>query len=378
LNIQFRFVDGRTSTMAVATHQTLRDVHAIVAPSMAGASFRLICNGKLVPNSEMRVDTLFRQDHNTVYVVPRNELTASQAVQDTQVASEIRSSAGARSASTDEIRVEVALGEETKQLRLAPALSSVETLAAQLRALFGDKYHVEMALQYVDSDGDRITVESNSEWQEAVRELKKQGDDARMFVGERRDRVYFRDAAPPKVMGFYEEAKQSGASVRVLLQAASDDASALQSAVTQCIANQFPNGKILPYNLPAWLQDAVRVVSRNVAVADIDVDIERLWNVMTQRSLALFDEREYSAARDLLVDLTNWRPTSAVSWYNLACANSLLADVDAALSALDLAFRHGYKNLAHTLVDPDLANLRAAPKFATFIDRIIETLSVTK
>ncbi|HEX9206883.1 MAG TPA: hypothetical protein VF851_01520 [Steroidobacteraceae bacterium] len=56
--------------------------------------------------------------------------------------------------------------------------------------------------------------------------------------------------------------------------------------------------------------------------------------------------------------------------YNLACAYSMLGDVDRALSLLDEAVRDGRGNLGWIEHDADFDNLRSDPRYAAIVDRL--------
>jgi tetratricopeptide (TPR) repeat protein len=58
-------------------------------------------------------------------------------------------------------------------------------------------------------------------------------------------------------------------------------------------------------------------------------------------------------------------PDNPLVFYNLACSYSLLENVDAALAALTRAIKLGYRDDQWLDKDPDLANLRRDPRFAT-------------
>ena len=70
------------------------------------------------------------------------------------------------------------------------------------------------------------------------------------------------------------------------------------------------------------------------------------------------------AADERLVRL---RPGKPVARYNLACSYSLVGRLDEAFEALAEAVRLGYLDFKHLERDPDLAALRADPRFPAFL-----------
>jgi TolB-like protein/cytochrome c-type biogenesis protein CcmH/NrfG len=75
-------------------------------------------------------------------------------------------------------------------------------------------------------------------------------------------------------------------------------------------------------------------------------------------------------ARDLAERALKARPDAFSSHYNVACAYSILGDIDDALKLLDHAVQHGRGNLEWIEHDPDFDNLRSDPRFAVILDRI--------
>ena len=61
--------------------------------------------------------------------------------------------------------------------------------------------------------------------------------------------------------------------------------------------------------------------------------------------------------------LVRLRPQDPVAHYNLACSYSLLSQLDQAFDALTEAICCGYRDLDHLESDPDLAGVRADPRY---------------
>jgi tetratricopeptide (TPR) repeat protein len=61
-----------------------------------------------------------------------------------------------------------------------------------------------------------------------------------------------------------------------------------------------------------------------------------------------------------IVDLV---PANPAAHYNLGCSLSLAGDLDAAFAALERALALGYRDFAHMAKDPDLAAVRADPRY---------------
>lgn len=85
--------------------------------------------------------------------------------------------------------------------------------------------------------------------------------------------------------------------------------------------------------------------------------------------LELFKAGKFAAAKQLLVDSTKEFPDNEVMWYNLACANSLLGDKNAAFQCLNTAVAKGYCDFLHLERDEDLVSLRNLPEYRKLLDR---------
>lgn len=74
--------------------------------------------------------------------------------------------------------------------------------------------------------------------------------------------------------------------------------------------------------------------------------------------------------KGLVVDerLVRLRPEHPVAHYNLACSYALLGRLDEAFAALNQAIRLGYRDFEHLGRDPDMAALRADPRYQQFLD----------
>jgi hypothetical protein len=69
--------------------------------------------------------------------------------------------------------------------------------------------------------------------------------------------------------------------------------------------------------------------------------------------------------------LAGLRPQDPIVQYNLACSQSLLRDVDAALASLGRAVSLGYTDYEHMLEDPDLAHVRSDRRFRDILTRLV-------
>ena len=108
----------------------------------------------------------------------------------------------------------------------------------------------------------------------------------------------------------------------------------------------------------------MQALERQLAIDPRDVWALRLAAIEAAR-LGLRDK-----ARDFAARALEGQPDSFATYYNVACAYSVLGDVDDALRMLDHAVRHGRGNLEWIERDPDLDPLRSDPRFNDIVNRI--------
>jgi tetratricopeptide (TPR) repeat protein len=88
----------------------------------------------------------------------------------------------------------------------------------------------------------------------------------------------------------------------------------------------------------------------------------RPWEVSSE-VFPLLDRGEYAQAKRLLEEALLESPDEAVHLYNLACAEALLGDNDAALEHLACAAELEDRFAEYAQDDGDLATLRDDPRF---------------
>jgi predicted esterase len=63
-------------------------------------------------------------------------------------------------------------------------------------------------------------------------------------------------------------------------------------------------------------------------------------------------------------------PGDEVSWYNLACVESLSGNVEAGIRAFEMAVAAGWDDIDHSRTDADLDSIRADPRFEAAIEKM--------
>jgi len=224
-------------------------------------------------------------------------------------------------------------------------LPSYDEFVSMLCKHYPTTYHPELRLQYVDSEGDKIDVTSQLEWNEMFDQLTDKNN-IKINVIEVSNPKYFKDGPPPETLYFHNPLLNT--------RVTPDNASALSSSVSKCLEQFFPNGKILPFNIPTFLQNIVTIkyISGETNV-DINVDIPSLGEAIYHKAMSYLDEKSFKEASHTFRAQCILQPTNAVAFYNVACAESLLGNPDEAIVFLNKSIDLGYRNIKHLLDDPD-------------------------
>jgi len=246
---------------------------------------------------------------------------------------------------------------------------SFEDFVAQMQKLYSPNYHPELRIQYVDTEGDVIDVTSELEWNEMFKEIGTQT--VKLYIRDSTDKKYFKDGPAPEVLFFYNTPDK---------QPLSDEerVKILRTRIPKCLESLFLDHKILPHNLPSFLEGVVKVTNLPDNQVELDVDIELLRKCLDKTALMFMETSEtVEKGRNLLKSLLVLDPEDHRTLYNLACAESLLGNVHEAIASLRSAVQFGWNNLSHMLVDADLANIRQTEAFQQLV-QTLKTKLMTK
>eukprot|EP01118_Nematostelium_gracile_P002007 TRINITY_DN1208_c0_g1_i3.p1 TRINITY_DN1208_c0_g1~~TRINITY_DN1208_c0_g1_i3.p1 ORF type:complete len:366 (+),score=124.20 TRINITY_DN1208_c0_g1_i3:142-1239(+) len=232
-----------------------------------------------------------------------------------------------------------------------------------LHELYEDNYHPELMLKWKDEDGDLISVSSQIEWQHLLETVKE--NPIKIYVSEATNKAYFKDGPPAQSLGIFDsETKQ---------KIEGEQVQRIEAAVPQFLQKLFRSDRILPYNLPIWLQGCITIRTLPNNELDLDINIHELLLVLHRRSLELLtvgEKESIEEGKRLLLISLDILPNAPLTLYNLACAESLLNNVSEANEALEKAFDHGYNNVEHMEQDGDLDNIRQTPRYAALVNRL--------
>jgi len=263
--------------------------------------------------------------------------------------------------------------------RITLSNSSWEAFNQQLVDLYPDNYHPELTIRYRDEEGDLITVSTEREWDCMLTSVKNEEQPIRLYISEGKNTgQYFKDGPPPTSRGFYTATPTTPSASSSTSTTTSDSETETEKItisggeslrkfeleVPKCLSRFFPSGKILPYNIPTWLQGCVEIkrVPGPAPVVDMDIDIYRLFDLLNEQAVSMIGpEKEpavLSKAKEFLQSMIELVPNHPIAHYNMACAQSLLGEVKEAIDSLHQAIMGGYNDVKHMIQDTDLENVR--------------------
>jgi hypothetical protein len=222
-----------------------------------------------------------------------------------------------------------------------------------------------MKTSYEDEDKDKIVFSSQAEFDEMLSCLKFSQADSLIKIWIEDSKVpYFKDGTV-EIVKLYSKGKDS---VEQIVN--SEQVASAQEKITSAIARLFPDNAILPYNIPSYLKEVLSVKINGPADVELDVVVDNLTKSLNNEALRLMDSEEVTdlnKSKLLLESLQMINEEDPHVYYNLACVNSLLKNVNSSIEQLQNAFNHGYNNLKHMVEDKDLAYLRLQTQYSEFL-----------
>jgi tetratricopeptide (TPR) repeat protein len=225
-------------------------------------------------------------------------------------------------------------------------------------------------IKYTDLEGDKIVVSTQIEWEEMLQELSE--EKIIKIIVEEGSQRYFKDGPNPEPQYFYSDV------ISKIPEEMNNILEKFQSAVPKCLETLFRDGKIIPSNIPTFLQEAVKPKYVNEDVVDLDIDIYKLFDLLHRKSLECLesvDKNLIQKGKEYILSMLQLVPNHTIALYNLACAESLLENVPEAIRALESAIENGYSNLTHMLNDKDLDNIKNTEAFVNLVKKLENLIS---
>jgi hypothetical protein len=93
-------------------------------------------------------------------------------------------------------------------------------------------------------------------------------------------------------------------------------------------------------------------------------------SALVRQAHEAYEAKRYTQSAALFAKAIEAGAKSTTTLYNAACSAALAGDRDTAFAWLEAAASAGYRNAAHAKADPDLAPLRADPRWGSFIAKV--------
>jgi tetratricopeptide (TPR) repeat protein len=99
----------------------------------------------------------------------------------------------------------------------------------------------------------------------------------------------------------------------------------------------------------------------------IDINLSQLNYRINSFGVLLLEKKKYLEAKDLFTLALQLQPEDNLFYYNLACAESLLGNLDEAVKQLRNAVLHGYTKVDHLENDVDFTNIAHLSEFQELV-----------
>eukprot|EP00667_Euglena_gracilis_P016246 EG_transcript_16978 len=231
--------------------------------------------------------------------------------------------------------------------------------------------HEGLRLEYEDTDGDRVVLESQEEWEECLRAGPyTTANPLRLHATKRRAAKAEKDSSKCRKCPAKEEESQAAAEAESAPPSdgvpSGEPAPASSSAGTGEAAAivqryiQVSNTAAVPAE---WLACAFTPTpSRDPRDVELDVDLDVFAACLCQKALALMEGNDNLKALQMLQEAFALRPRHE-TMYNIACCLAQLGRADEALQSLEASIAMGFAKYDHMLHDEDLASLRGDERF---------------
>jgi len=233
-----------------------------------------------------------------------------------------------------------------KQVRRLPLPSSIswKALKKELNAIFDSTLSLDdYVLQYTDEEGDKITVLSELEWNEALNQRPKNGSIFKINLIPRPQELKQQESNKAELNNKQRRCERRRG--HHCSQNKKVGFSPLLDATTDTLLEGILNAEIKEDGL------------------HFDINLPTTTKQLNKKACLLMEEQKYEDAKKILQALLKMDPSNKRALYNLACAEALLGNSESALGHLERAIFFGYVNLHHLMTDNDLISIRSSPKF---------------
>jgi len=279
------------------------------------------------------------------------------------------------------VSIKIFYRDEIRRLSIAQPYPSWEQFFKSVSTLFNLSLPIDkFRLYYEDEEKDRITVNSDLEWQATLSVLSSQSlskvylhdfpqgsTTSRQSPGKSDNDMNIDDKGPP-------QPTQDRIGCRYRMNRLND----LDRYINNC-NNMSGNTRHMSFHenrgmCPRFNKKEFKMRRKQFHGMRKGRKLERK---MHKRALLELKTENYAVAAKLLEALLSLNPTDYSAFYNLACCEALSGNTDSALTHLSLAVENGFHDVQLLESDSDLANLRTHPQFNEIANGLTERLQAT-
>lgn len=260
------------------------------------------------------------------------------------------------------------IGNEIRRFRLDLPKLNYESFTEKLKENI-PSYCKEMKTVYEDGDKEKIVFSSEQEFQEMLSHLEQLQNGKLELV-----KIWIDLESPQPFKDGTVELAYACVKAKDQVVEKLAEYTPSHARIQSAIERLFPENKILPYHIPAYLQEVLKINTLANHDVDLDIDVQGVAQAINTEALNLMNSphpSDLAKSKFLLQSLAMIREDDPNVNYNLACADSLLQDVKSSLEQLQIACQKGYSNFKHLVEDPDLAFLRMHDQYQQFIAAVM-------
>jgi tetratricopeptide (TPR) repeat protein len=267
------------------------------------------------------------------------------------------------------VSIKFTLNEDVRRIKVSKQITYPDMLSL-LKSLFKlpDSDWESLSLKYLDNEGDKCTVTGEQELREAFH--AKKDDVLKLELSFPSNKVEF--VQSPFVNAIRRRIQQD----QLLHQQQQQQQQQQQPELAQ---SSFANA--IKRRLEQHQQQQQQQPEARRCGFTERVNRRATIFGLAEEGIALMDAQKYNEAKEVFANQAEmfrcpWK--KSVPFYNIACCEALLGNIDSALAYLAKAINCGYKNVQHMDQDKDLDSLRGLDGFEVMMGEIRNAPQVEK
>jgi len=231
------------------------------------------------------------------------------------------------------------------------------SMYAQFVLILKEKYssflQSDFTIKYTDKEGDLISISSQLEWEEMLRELSSP---YRVFIVPHTSEKISQNKPEEKSPNLNESSTNQSFDLNQIF---SQYAPFLKNLIPG--KSEYPNQSSCNTNESNSCSFFEKMQNKGIFW---------MYHKKAMKCLESLDENVIQEGKQYLFKMLDIVPNDKNTLYNLACAESLLKNVDEALKNLEKSISAGYRDLAHLLNDKDFNNIKFTEGFTAIVKNL--------